>query len=88
MANPPLSQAVGYGIVLGLGFLFAFGMMTTTYVLKRYFEVFLCILLVSFTQNACNRLPGLTIHYSSTMSAPQNFIPCERLLDFVSGCTL
>lgn len=36
MANPPLSQAVGYGIVLGLGFLFAFGMMTTTYVLRRY----------------------------------------------------
>ena len=36
MANPPLSQSVGYGIVLGLGFLFAFGMILTTYVLKRY----------------------------------------------------
>ncbi len=26
-STPPLSQAVGYGIVLGLGFAFAFGMM-------------------------------------------------------------
>ncbi|MDI1490265.1 MAG: urea active transporter [Ramalina farinacea] len=34
--SPPLSQSVGYGIVLGLGFLFALGMMTTTWVLKRY----------------------------------------------------
>ncbi|KAL9103197.1 MAG: hypothetical protein Q9163_001724 [Psora crenata] len=36
MAAPPLSQGTGYGIVLGLGLLFAFGMMLTTYVLKRY----------------------------------------------------
>ncbi|KAF2189169.1 urea active transporter [Zopfia rhizophila CBS 207.26] len=36
MANPPLSQSVGYGIVIGLGFLFAFGMILTTFVLKRY----------------------------------------------------
>ncbi|CAK3767641.1 urea active transporter 1 [Lecanosticta acicola] len=34
--TPPLSQATGYGIVVGLGFLFAFGMMLTTFVLKRY----------------------------------------------------
>lgn len=34
--TPPLSQATGYGIVIGLGFLFAFGMMITTYVLRRY----------------------------------------------------
>ncbi|KAF2219449.1 urea active transporter [Elsinoe ampelina] len=33
---PPLSQAVGYGVIVGLGFLFAFGMMLTTYVLRRY----------------------------------------------------
>ncbi|KAF2155294.1 urea active transporter [Myriangium duriaei CBS 260.36] len=33
---PPLSQGTGYGVVLGLGFLFAFGMMITTYVLRRY----------------------------------------------------
>ncbi|KAL8695106.1 MAG: hypothetical protein Q9218_000384 [Villophora microphyllina] len=33
---PPLSQAVGYGVVIGLGFLFALGMILTTYVLKRY----------------------------------------------------
>lgn len=32
----PLSQGVGYGIVLGLGFAFAFGMILTTWVLKRY----------------------------------------------------
>ncbi|KAL1304291.1 hypothetical protein AAFC00_000696 [Neodothiora populina] len=34
--SAPLSQAVGYGVVIGLGFLFAFGMMLTTYVLRRY----------------------------------------------------
>ncbi|KAI4169047.1 MAG: hypothetical protein LQ343_005980 [Gyalolechia ehrenbergii] len=34
--SPPLSQAVGYGVVIGLGFLFALGMILTTYVLKRY----------------------------------------------------
>lgn len=33
---PPLSQGVGYGVVLGLGFLFAFGMILTTFFLKRY----------------------------------------------------
>lgn len=34
--TPPLSQGVGYGVVLGLGFAFAFGMILTTWVLKRY----------------------------------------------------
>lgn len=34
--KPPLSESYGYGIVIGLGFLFAFGMILTTYVLKRY----------------------------------------------------
>ncbi|CAD6589548.1 MAG: hypothetical protein ASARMPREDX12_003873 [Alectoria sarmentosa] len=34
--TPPLSAGFGYGIVLGLGFAFALGMITTTYVLKRY----------------------------------------------------
>ena len=34
--EPPLSQAVGYGLVIGLGLLFALGMILTTYVLKRY----------------------------------------------------
>ncbi|OQN96308.1 hypothetical protein B0A48_17564 [Cryoendolithus antarcticus] len=33
---PPLSQAVGYGVIIGLGFAFAFGMMLTTFVLRRY----------------------------------------------------
>ncbi|KZM22850.1 transporter [Ascochyta rabiei] len=32
----PLGQAWGYGIVLGLGFLFALGMVFTTWVLRRY----------------------------------------------------
>ncbi len=31
----PLDQAFGYGIVVGLGFLFAFGMIITTWILKR-----------------------------------------------------
>ncbi|KAL9600802.1 MAG: hypothetical protein Q9219_002940 [cf. Caloplaca sp. 3 TL-2023] len=34
--SPSLSQATGYGVVIGLGFLFALGMIMTTYVLKRY----------------------------------------------------
>ena len=34
--EPPLSQATGYGVVIGLGLLFALGMILTTYVLKRY----------------------------------------------------
>ncbi|KAJ9668420.1 urea active transporter [Coniosporium apollinis] len=34
--TPPLSQAFGYGIIIGLGFAFAFGMILTTFVLKRY----------------------------------------------------
>ncbi|KAF2796137.1 urea active transporter [Melanomma pulvis-pyrius CBS 109.77] len=34
--GPPLSQATGYGIVVGLGFAFAFAMILTTFVLKRY----------------------------------------------------
>ncbi|PGH12931.1 hypothetical protein AJ80_06536 [Polytolypa hystricis UAMH7299] len=33
---PPLSQAFGYGIIIGLGFLFAFGMIFVTWALKRY----------------------------------------------------
>lgn len=33
---PPLSTAWGYGIILGLGALFALGMVITTWVLKRY----------------------------------------------------
>lgn len=36
MIDPPLSQAVGYGVVVGLGFAFAFFMILTTFVLKRY----------------------------------------------------
>lgn len=36
LVAPPLSQAYGYGIVLGLGFAFALGMILTTYLLKRY----------------------------------------------------
>lgn len=34
--NPPLSQADGYGIIVGFGALFAIGMVATTYCLKRY----------------------------------------------------
>lgn len=34
--DPPLSQAYGYGIVLGLGFAFALGMILTTHLLKRF----------------------------------------------------
>ncbi|KAK9383082.1 Sodium:solute symporter family-domain-containing protein [Kockiozyma suomiensis] len=34
--DPPLSQGVGYGVVVGVGALFAFGMILTTYLLKRY----------------------------------------------------
>jgi len=34
--EPPLSQGVGYGIVIGLGAAFALGMILTTFVLKRY----------------------------------------------------
>ncbi|GME45427.1 Urea active transporter protein [Neofusicoccum parvum] len=34
--TPPLSQAYGYGIVVGLGFAFSLGMILTTWVLKRY----------------------------------------------------
>ncbi|KAI9665307.1 MAG: hypothetical protein M1831_001744 [Alyxoria varia] len=33
---PPLGQSVGYGVVIGLGFLFAFAMILTTFILKRY----------------------------------------------------
>jgi uncharacterized membrane protein (DUF485 family) len=35
VATPPLGQDVGYGIVVGLGFAFALGMILTTFVLKR-----------------------------------------------------
>ncbi|KZF22117.1 urea active transporter [Xylona heveae TC161] len=34
--SPPLSQGTGYGVVIGLGILFAFGMVLTTWVLRRY----------------------------------------------------
>ncbi|KAK7206786.1 Sodium:solute symporter family-domain-containing protein [Myxozyma melibiosi] len=34
--DPPLPQGAGYGVVVGLGALFAFGMILTTYLLKRY----------------------------------------------------
>jgi Na+/proline symporter len=34
--SPPLSQGFGYGIVIGLGLAFAFGMILTTFLLKRY----------------------------------------------------
>ncbi|EEU34692.1 uncharacterized protein NECHADRAFT_70607 [Fusarium vanettenii 77-13-4] len=34
--EPPLSQAYGYGIIVGLGFLFSLGMILTTWILKRY----------------------------------------------------
>lgn len=34
--GPPLGQASGYGIVIGLGFAFALGMIGTTWALKRY----------------------------------------------------
>jgi Na+/proline symporter len=34
--NKVLSQGFGYGIILGLGFAFALGMIATTWALKRY----------------------------------------------------
>jgi urea-proton symporter len=34
--EPPLSQAYGYGVVVGLGFAFALGMILCTWILKRY----------------------------------------------------
>lgn len=36
MTEPPLSLGFGYGIVLGLGALFAGGMILITWLLKRY----------------------------------------------------
>lgn len=36
MSEPPLSQSVGYGVVVGVGLLFALGMVLTTYCLRRY----------------------------------------------------
>jgi hypothetical protein len=33
--EPPLSQAYGYGVVVGLGFAFALGMILCTWILKR-----------------------------------------------------
>jgi Na+/proline symporter len=33
---PPLSTGTGYGIILGLGALFALGMVLVTWILKRY----------------------------------------------------
>ncbi|OCK87852.1 uncharacterized protein K441DRAFT_337370 [Cenococcum geophilum 1.58] len=43
MGSPPLSQGVGYGIVIGLGFAFALGMILTTFVLKRYVVSIVCV---------------------------------------------
>ncbi|AGO10495.1 AaceriABR043Wp [[Ashbya] aceris (nom. inval.)] len=34
--SPPLSQGIGYAIVVGLGAVFAIGMVMTTYILRRY----------------------------------------------------
>ncbi|KAK0612511.1 Sodium:solute symporter family-domain-containing protein [Bombardia bombarda] len=36
MVTPALSQGVGYGVVLGLGAVFALGMIFVTFILKRY----------------------------------------------------
>ncbi|KAI0125337.1 Sodium:solute symporter family-domain-containing protein [Xylariales sp. AK1849] len=36
MASVPLEAGVGYGIVLGLGFAFALGMILVTFILRRY----------------------------------------------------
>ncbi|KAG7660753.1 DUR3 [[Candida] subhashii] len=36
VASYPLPQSAGYAVVVGLGFVFAAGMMLTTYILKRY----------------------------------------------------
>ncbi|KAH8661981.1 Sodium:solute symporter family-domain-containing protein [Xylariales sp. PMI_506] len=36
MTSPPLESGVGYGIVLGLGFAFALGMILVTFILRRY----------------------------------------------------
>ncbi|KAK0725872.1 Sodium:solute symporter family-domain-containing protein [Lasiosphaeris hirsuta] len=36
MLTPSLDSSVGYGIVLGLGALFAFGMILVTFILRRY----------------------------------------------------
>lgn len=36
MVEPPLSQGVGYGVVVGVGFVFAIGMVLTTAALRRY----------------------------------------------------
>lgn len=35
-AAPPLPQSIGYGIVVGVGFAFALGMILTTFCLRRY----------------------------------------------------
>lgn len=35
-ALPPLSQAVGYGVIVGIGGLFAVGMIGLTRALKKY----------------------------------------------------
>lgn len=39
--SAPLSQGFGYGIVIGLGFVFALGMIGTTRALKRYSKFYL-----------------------------------------------
>lgn len=36
LIESPLPQGAGYAVVVGLGFVFAFGMILTTYMLKRY----------------------------------------------------
>lgn len=39
--STPLSRGFGYAIVLGLGFVFALGMIGTTWALKRYPKIHL-----------------------------------------------
>jgi hypothetical protein len=56
----PLSKGFGYGIILGLGFAFALGMIGTTWALKRYHgevsELPLCamIALLNLTSTGSN----------------------------------
>lgn len=42
--SPPLSQGVGYGVVLGLGFAFAFGMIVSYLCLRRFNWILLTFL--------------------------------------------
>lgn len=40
---PPLHKSVGYGVIIGVGFLFAFGMIFITWALKRYVLVIVLV---------------------------------------------